>query len=588
MKKDAYIIRRDAVLENTTDTNLSEVCEGIDIPVEHVPFSLNKQQRWLLPEVIKTLIFESYEYIDIKEHIRISNPGLELIERHKIISNNNAIGLYCSKTEKTGNKSKIPKVTFKSRGYIDADNILGTCPLYSRNTRRTLLLNCFSSLVDEDDIHQQNERGTISKEGDVTEINKKSDVVPPVRYEVILPSDLSTCCSQKPMKTGQDTRKKLNYSGHRRPPRLIGSKRFSHSKQKRIGWRQDEIDEELQYYNETKENLHGRFERSEATSIQNVDIKHESTIETSVQKSNETPGIVKNKRNKPRKRRKQNKENSNTKVNVIEVNETRAVNVDEIKTCPNNHPMGETVVRFSMKYEPVVFLMLKDDLTKSKLQEIYGEDYLECMCYPRKFVINISRYINNLDGVGSAFKLIQIHDRQTMAWLVFIHLPSHESNSSILDAYDVHLNANFDNRVNHFKLDGMKNEDYMNISEIIGQTLAKIKSMPTDSIVFESQSKITSFINRKRLQEEMFNCTSHSYFPDSEFLIKHLSERYSAIRNTWGCSDQLPCMTSRTHIHEDLATALPWYQGLNGNFWKTITQGTYWSSCVSVTLLVFK
>lgn len=145
---------------------------------------------------------------------------------------------------------------------------------------------------------------------------------------------------------------------------------------------------------------------------------------------------------------------------------------------------------------------------------------------PRRFVISISKYINDLDldGIGSAYKLLPILNKKTFAWLIFVHDPGNKLNSLSEEVYNVSLNAHFKENMNDVGIEGLEEYSVVSIIEIIDETLKCLKILPRESLIFERKSSTNvKDVNMFSLLKQMKNWTTCTYIPDNSFVIQSLT-----------------------------------------------------------------
>lgn len=456
--------------------------------------------------------------------------GLELVERVKLIKNSNCRRI-CAKRGK-----KIPDkiIISKNYGFTDADNVLKTPALFSRHTVRLYFLRYFQSFDycnSETEFYCTTfETGLDKKKVDPedTEENLETDTLP-VRLEVLYPCGQTNVLSQKPKILGNDTKKNFKCRNHNRRPWTLVGYEFRRSFQKEnIKNINRDIKEGLEDFYFENNTEYADFNHKKEYSRKERSTEH--TVAETNRKANQH---LRDK--KPRVKVFENKTNLDKNKKEGETEDRKNVvthNVlqDEyLETVTTEGIVKNFSYDLFPKYNnssPVCILLKKEETDPNALQKHYEEDYLECHCMPRRFVLSISKYINDLDldGIGSAYKLLPILNKKTFSWLIFVHDPVNKLNSLSKEVYNVSLNANFKENMNDVRIEGLEENSDVSITEIIGETLKYLKTLPRESLIFERKSSTNvEVVNTFSLLKQMKNWTTCTYIPDNSFVIQSLT-----------------------------------------------------------------
>ncbi|XP_045193715.2 uncharacterized protein LOC123549582 [Mercenaria mercenaria] len=545
-RKDACIVRRDTTLKSKKHTDVSDdVPDWAYIPDEDVIYSLNKDRRWLLPELLQEAV--------VREGVQPNDEGetfgpdsFELVERDKIIRNNNCGGIYAYHTNTTKGKTVCNKtIKLFKNGYIDADNILKTPAIHSKNTRRLYFLRDYNELGDftdepVTDTDGSPDEGENAHRSEENENNIRQN--PAVRYEVFYPCEPTNVLTLKPKRIGNNTKKYFKCQNYIRRPWTLEGYQF----RSRLGKeKRDHI------YNEIRDGLEDfRSEQDDDVEyslayvwLDENNYASEGTERDICELHEKNVSVSQTKTEAPIDSPAEGSAQHVCSETEKETEKEGKIAVDKSILENKNVLPSDTLVRRETEEDlyiypreitkqPVCVLLRKVELDVHALERHHGDDYLECNCIPRRFVISISKYINDLDldGIGSAYKLLRIMSKRMFAWLVFVHDPVNKLNSLTEDAYNVSLNANFNENITNVTIEGLVEGSVVTVTDIIGHTLNYLKNLPRESMIFEAKlhaSKNVQVVHARSLLEEMKNWSACTYFPDNTYIIQHLIQSTS-------------------------------------------------------------
>ena len=172
----------------------------------------------------------------------------------------------------------------------------------------------------------------------------------------------------------------------------------------------------------------------------------------------------------------------------------------------------------SKTLEPVTVIISSEEADEWTLKQKFGNRLLECECFPRKFVINITDDVSKLRYLKS---IRWTKADLTFACLVFVHDADNEMNNPKEDVYKVYLNMPFTVKMDRVKVETIFDYAFTTIDDIIKQTIFFVDTLPYEA--FKKQkapvmpTRSASFSSNL---EECANWRSQSYRLDNKVLIK--------------------------------------------------------------------
>ncbi|OWF34721.1 uncharacterized protein LOC110443887 [Mizuhopecten yessoensis] len=115
------------------------------------------------------------------------------------------------------------------------------------------------------------------------------------------------------------------------------------------------------------------------------------------------------------------------------------------------------------------------------LQEVFGEDYIECRCFPRKFVIDITEKVTSTILKFKAFQNRDMKRVDFSAVLVFAYDMFGSLDSTDMDSFKVSINM----KTTHscLKLETLPEKGVFGIEQIIQGAISYIATIPCDNFV---------------------------------------------------------------------------------------------------------
>lgn len=492
----------------------------LDVPIldeiwslhEDVPLSLNKNKRWLIPDLIQQELFTySHKGRTWPENHNEENPkDFQIVIRKTIVKNNNAVGILRWKQYCDIPWLNISDVSHyrKPRSYCQADNILNTAPLFSKVTRRKL---CHR------DWGIQPER---------------NECIDPDQYriEVFQPIDNPTTQLQVPLKTlGYDVRKHFQCRNYiRQPWRQIGY-RFRRSyykpKQKLI----NDFAVSVKYTATTTTPT--EVESSENV-ITDEPKKHVTTLWDFIEKVLETRNTGSRKTATNVNKTENFEINSQTGELFNDVNREDGTEKEAIQTEKYDKSIqtlkeeisdrGFTIVCERFKYDSrfTSILIANDGVSPEYLSVKFGENYLECKCFPRRFLIDISEVLGYSGEITS--KKQNAHLKSTV-FLVFIHEIYSNENDTGNQCFYLTLNEYGKGAL--LKINTLKEGNVYSIEEVIKKSKDFVAEQVNSVLHSESENHTVKPSSQYFMLEELSKWSSMSYLPNDSFCLDLLFSR---------------------------------------------------------------
>ncbi|XP_045170315.2 uncharacterized protein LOC123532791 [Mercenaria mercenaria] len=455
-----------------------------------VEYSLNKQGRWDLPGILENIILGTNNEEDY---------GIQLVERHRISRVANCVSV-CS-TEgvfKGGDISTDRKFKIKtSGGYFQSNSVLKRAPALSKNKRRDRRRRRLQT----EEIIEENEH--------VRETNK-------LRYEVHYPSPVTSYQTHNAKCIGINTHEPFRWNGYQ-------DKRQRSKRRDRM---EIHIKESLQCMDDSFEDSEEEDDVHEADENAGEACDFVVTLDDILKHANTASNLASGKVG----------HNSNTSSSSLDSDESlspkgRIVYMERNET-DEQHDTTEIqktipTKRRSTSLQPVRVILADEDINQQTLLEKFGNDFIECECFPCKFVLNISNQVTRLDTFKTYSKTEMIH---TEACIVFVHDVDNEINNLKETVYKVLLNANFGENLNSVQIETIF--DYMetNVEEIVERTLFFIETLPAESIVCENNTNVCKTSMKGSTVEKCANWSVESYRPNNSFLLDSFLSRLPVVK----------------------------------------------------------
>lgn len=468
---------------DVVDTLTDSLPETIN-KYEDIEFSLNKKGRWSLPDQIRDNI--------IHGHFQDEDYGVQLVEEHKLLKKANCVSFTSNfgnvrHTSKENSRKRVRRGR-KHRGYFQISSILNAKPANTRNRRRK---NIGKLKIDD--------------ENEISEETSEKFSLAEVRYEISYPSPVTSSITHNPKYI--DPSYSENARSKRRAKQMKTRSKFA-----------DFIEDSLEILDgDLYENMYYSDEDDYSTEFEELPVQAEDvTLQEILFHTNKAQMLVMSS-GKPR-RSNGNNELSNTNKDM-----TRRTAEDELNDTVDS--AGKRIssqkfaqgLKYSTTLEPVTVIIPSDDADEWTLKQKFGNRLLECDCFPRKFVINITNDVSKLACLKS---IRWTRADLTFACLVFVHDTDNEINNLKEEVYKVYLNMPFTVKMNKVKIETIFDYAFTNIAEIIKQTIFFVETLPYEAFRKEKAPIMPTKSASSSNLEECADWKSQSYRLDNKVLIK--------------------------------------------------------------------
>lgn len=480
-----------------------------------VEYSLNKQRRWDLPAVLEDIILNGNHDDDY---------GIQLVERHRIKRTANCISV-CS-TEgvyKGGDLNKDHKFKIKnSGGYFQSNSVLKRTPTLSKRKRRS---------------RQRRRTQTEDDEQENTQVTETSKL----RYEVHYPCPDTNYLTHNAKSIGMNTLSPWRWSGYQ-------DKRQRSKRRGRMTY----------YIKESLLCMDDSFDDSgEEDSIQEADgteceVSDYAITLNDILRHATTGNRLTNDKIRHHSNNSfssDSAKNTSAKGQVIYIERDEPKDENDFLASYEIDDVTVSTKRNSTDLQPVRVVLGNEDVNEQILLQKYGRDFINCECFPRKFLLNISDKVTKL----SMFKTLNITDlTRTQACIVFIHDVDNEINNINENVYKIFLNANFGENLNSVQIETVF--DYMetNVDEVIERTLFFIETLPKDAIECQNDPYVYLGSAKGSAVEECAKWSTGSYRPDNAFLFDSFLSRVPVVQEAVDMGFELvPRFDARTEDSSD-------------------------------------
>ncbi|KAH3830134.1 uncharacterized protein LOC127880009 [Dreissena polymorpha] len=457
------------------------LCENESLP-ENVELTLNKRRRWEIPEVLKDLILN---------HETLEDIGIQLILRHRICRSANCVSVYATDgLLKNGRINKERQFKVKDQGgFFQSNSVLKTKLWISKREYRKW--------------RRRRENGENEEPDEETAVIER----PQIRYEVHVPTPQTSF---------------LAYSAMEKRDTVSLKKQFDHRGRlyrdmQKNNHRKEIISEMYDEFNIMNDNESFSDKEEECVDDDGVDEVREKgyaiSLEDLIVHTNRAARVLRQKWPL-----------------------SNGCDISVTSKCNTNNKKGHIVILNNMQKDPVhegarektaavkltdvdtlhVSVVLKNEETvPKKMTQMFGNDYVEGSCFPRKFVLNISNRVSscptfrNSEGFFNAF-------------LVFIQDTEKEINNINETVYKLHINADFRRGIKSLKIETIFDNIETNIEEIIERTLFYIETLPVDSVNMETTRSDFKTFQKTSTLEECNKWVSQSYRPNNQTVLKWL------------------------------------------------------------------
>ena len=364
----------------------------------------------------------------------------------------------------------------RRRGYFQVTSILNAKPGNTSNRRHRAI--------------RRNERNANNNE--TTEQPQEEYTRPELRYEVLYPSPITSSITHNP-KYIDPTYGDVGTSSRRTKQRKVRGKH--------AGLIQEDLDILGDDFDDSDE-------EDLTQELGTPERENRVTLEEILQHANKAKSLVKS-CDKPAQKDINKKRNESGHIVYLSQNELRT---DQEQRAENTSQIAEAPTVL----EPVTVIVSTEDVDEWMLKRQFGDKVLECECFPRKFVINISEEVSKLDNL---IYFEKFKADTTLACIVFAHDVTNEINSDRESVYNVYLNMPFTHRIRTIRIETLF--DYMTLSldEIIQKTIFFVDTLTDDVIVKEKKHNDLSKSSSNTTLENCAKWESASYILDTQHLL---------------------------------------------------------------------
>ena len=463
---------------DVVDTLTDSLPETIN-KFENIEFSLNKKGRWSLPDQLRDNI--------IHGHFQDENYGVQLVEEHRLLKKANCVSFTSNfgnvrHTSKENSHKRIRRGR-RHRGYFQIASILNAKPANKGKRRR-----------------KNSDRSTGKlKINDVNEtLEEKSEEfsLPEVRYEITYPSPVTSSITHNPKYINPSYSE--NARVKRRAKLMKTRSKFA-----------DQIEESLEMFEESDIEPDDEFYYSDEELPAEND---EVTLQEILFHANKAQMLVMS--SGKQRRSNGNNEKKNLPKPKSEADFDDAVDSEEKRNSSQKFVKG---LNYSTTLEPVTVILPSEDADEWTLKQKFGNRLLECDCFPRKFVINITNDVSKLANLKS---IRWTRADLTFACLVFVHDVENEINNPKEEVYKVYLNMPFTVKMDMVKIETIFDYTFTNIDEIIKQTIFFVDTLPYEAFKKQKAPPVPTRSASTTNLEECADWKSQSYRLDNKVLIK--------------------------------------------------------------------
>ena len=480
---ESCILRQFLPNEDHIDETQTDDLGELSFQNQHVPYSLKKKKRWLLPEKIRSQILDSSDTDD--------ETNIQLAEYHKLHNLKTAKCVRFASSTCKKSKSGLRKIRSKrkERGYFDVSSVTDeNKPNTNRNRRTRANTPDFASDGDESDRETR----------EPCQLN----------YKVIYPSPATSYAShfQKYIHCIPD-----RWTHWDRPlARRLRTKLSRHIHESVADMYNDESDDDPDDF------LYGHSDSDMSKDRITVELhdllKHGKRISSRMEEIHKS---------KPKKSNISMEEApdypDNSHIIYIDVENNK---IDDKKAEPNSDselPGSAEGKRNYTIVEPASVNLPRAEIAADMLKQRFGSKYIECECFPRKFILDISeelseKVITQLAKDSRAIGFI-------FACLTFVQDCVSKDDSHTTSKFLVYFNMRFNTNVDYVCLGSVFDNISTNIDKIV-QKAASYVLESGDAIVHEKQQYVRKVkCPSKTMLENCAKWESDTYRPDLRLLF---------------------------------------------------------------------
>ena len=440
---------------------------------------MNKKGRWSLPDLLRDNI--------IHGHFQDKNYGVQLVEEHRLLKKANCVSFTSNfgnvRHTSKENSRKRTRRGRRHRGYFQIASILNAKPANKGKRRRK-------------NSDKSTNKLKINDVNETLEQNSEEFSLPEVRYEITYPSPVTSSITHNPKYI--DPSYSENARVKRRAKLMKTRSKFA-----------DYIDESLEMFEESDTEPDDDFYYSDEELPAEND---EVTLQEIMFHANKAQMLVMS--SGKQRRSNGNNEKKNLPRPKSEADFDDAVDSEEKRIPSLKFVKG---LNYSTTLEPVTVILSSEDADEWTLKQKFGNGLLECECFPRKFVINITNDVSKLANLKS---IRWTRADLTFACLVFVQDVENEINNPKEEVYKVYLNMPFTVKMDKVKIQTIFDYTLTNIDEIIKQTIFFVDMLPYEAFKKQKAPPVPTRSASSSNLEECADWKSQSYRLDNKVLIK--------------------------------------------------------------------
>ncbi|XP_052223744.1 uncharacterized protein LOC127839418 isoform X1 [Dreissena polymorpha] len=211
--------------------------------------------------------------------------------------------------------------------------------------------------------------------------------------------------------------------------------------------------------------------------------------------------------------------------------------------------------RIHFKMQGARILLRKDEVLGHDLRQMYGKRYIECGCFPRRFLLDIS---NNFYHMYSSDKFVQNSKvtRVTHAFLAFVRDSAHALDNKMEHAYKVFLNINAPSIKNNVLVENLRLNDIMNITDVIAKSKQTVQLKYSSLLRYEEGTEPVKMASKRSFLDDVLGWQTTSYLTNNTVLMDQWTSECNYI-DTWShgseCSAPYKCEDDgQTDVHSEV------------------------------------
>ncbi|XP_060069176.1 uncharacterized protein LOC132549276 [Ylistrum balloti] len=206
----------------------------------------------------------------------------------------------------------------------------------------------------------------------------------------------------------------------------------------------------------------------------------------------------------------------------------------------------------------LTFFIPNTEVLTGHLEETFGEHYIECHCFPRKFIIDITDRVTKTLMKAKAFHNRDMNRVDLSTLLIFAYDMFGSFNSTDTDSFKVSINMKTSELC--LKINTLPENDVFGIEEIIQGAVAYIESIPYDNFV--QRNTPTPYTRPENTSQSILKLPLPDvtvFTPETISIKDMLKEAKKKCHESTGSFESLPpdtCSVCFESILESSATAL--------------------------------